>query len=258
MKDKTVFITGSTSGIGFGIAKKFATSGCTIIIHGIADGDTIKSALSELKSLGANAYFVAGDLSKPSEIESMFKEIEAISSGVDILINNAGIQFVSPIEDFPNDKWEQIIRIDLIASYYTSKFAIPYMRSKKWGRIINIASAHAHVASPFKTAYVSAKHGILGLTKTLALEVGMDFITVNAIAPGYVETPLVLNQVEATAKARGISKEEVIKNVMLGPHVTKKFVQISEVAGIAFFLCQEDASSITGTSILVDAGWTAQ
>jgi 3-hydroxybutyrate dehydrogenase len=259
MKEKVVMITGSTSGIGLGIAKKFASSGAKIVINGFAQKPQLDGIIQELKSLGAvDVLFDPADLSKPAEIDNMFKNIINHCQTIDVLINNAGIQFVSPIEDFPPEKWEAIIRIDLIASFYTIKNAIPYMKKNKWGRIINIASAHALVASPFKSAYVAAKHGILGLTKTAALEVAKDGITVNAISPGYVRTPLVLGQIADTAKARGMTEEEVTDKIILGAQATKKFVEIEEVASLAYYLCSTEAASITGTSLSMDGGWTSQ
>jgi 3-hydroxybutyrate dehydrogenase len=259
MKDKNILITGSTSGIGLGIAKKFASLGAGIIINGFADQKVIDEALAELKIMGASsASYAAADLSKPEEIQAMFDKIWKNYSKIDVLINNAGIQFVSPIEDFPPEKWEAIIRIDLLSSFYTIRSVIPLMKNQKWGRIINIASAHALVASPFKSAYVAAKHGMLGMTKTVGLEVAEFGITVNAICPGYVKTPLVLGQVADTARTRGISEEDVIKKVMLGPQATKRFVEISEVAELAAFLATDQAGSITGTALSIDGGWTAQ
>lgn len=259
MKDKAVMITGSTSGIGFGIAKKFAAANANIIINGFASKEQMDNIVDELKLLGAaSILFDGADLSKPQEIEDMFKNVASHYGGVDVLVNNAGIQFVSPIEDFPPEKWEAIVRIGLIASFYTIKHAVPYMKEKKWGRIINIASAHALVASPFKSAYVAAKHGLLGLTKSAALELAKDGITVNAICPGYVKTPLLLGQVADTAKARGMSEEEVIDKVILGAQATKKFVEIEEIASLAYYLCKSAAASITGTALPMDGGWTAQ
>ena len=259
MKEKVVIITGSTSGIGLGIAKKFASSGAKIVINGFAQKPQVDSIIKDLKSLGAvDVLFDSADLSKPAEIDTMFKNIINHFQTIDILINNAGIQFVSPIEEFPPEKWEAIIRVDLIASFYTIKYAIPHMKKNKWGRVINIASAHALVASPFKSAYVAAKHGILGLTKTAALEVAKDGITVNAISPGYVKTPLVLGQIADTAKARGMTEEEVTDKIILGSQATKKFVEIEEIASLAYYLCSTEAASITGTSLSMDGGWTSQ
>lgn len=259
MKDKIIVVTGSTSGIGLGIAKRFARGGANLVINGFADAKVVEELKEELKNLGAvSVVYMPADLTKPDEINLMFGNILAQFGKVDVLINNAGIQFVSPIEDFPPEKWEAIIRIDLIASFYTTRAVIPSMKKQKWGRVINIASAHALVASPFKSAYVAAKHGLLGMTKTVGLEVAEFGVTVNAICPGYVKTPLVLGQVANTAKVRGISEEEVITKVMLGPQATKRFVEISEVAELAYFLASDGAASITGTALSIDGGWTAQ
>jgi 3-hydroxybutyrate dehydrogenase len=259
MKDKVVVITGSTSGIGFGIASKFAKDGAKLVINGFASDSEINKISTDLLSLGAvDVLFLGADLSKPLEIDNMFDNIIQKYQRIDVLVNNAGIQFVSPIETFPPEKWEMIIRVDLIAAFYTIKNVIPIMKKQKWGRVINIASAHALVASPFKSAYVAAKHGIIGLTKSVALEVAQDGITVNSICPGYVKTPLVMNQIADTAKARSMSEEDVIKNVILGVQATKKFVEIEEVAEFVYFLSSEMASSITGASLSIDGGWTAQ
>ena len=259
MKDKVIVITGSTSGIGLGIAKNFAKAGSSIVINGFPGQEPVDQIKTELIELGAkDIFYHPADLSKPQEIDDMFDKIVSQFSWVDVLVNNAGVQFVSKIEEFPPEKWENIIRIDLIAAFYTTRRVIPLMKKNRWGRVINIASAHALAASPFKSAYVAAKHGILGMTKSVALEVAEEGITVNAICPGYVKTLLVLNQVADTAKARGISEEDVIKKVMLGPQATKKFVEIEEVAELAMFLCSDKARSITGTGLSIDGGWTAQ
>jgi 3-hydroxybutyrate dehydrogenase len=259
VKDKVVVVTGSTSGIGLGIAKRFAGDNAKLVINGFAPADQVASIKNELMHLGAKEVLYDGaDLSKPQEIDAMFAKIMKHWGTVDVLINNAGIQFVSPIEDFPPEKWEAIIRIDLIASFYSIKNVIPAMKKNGWGRIINIASAHALVASPFKSAYVAAKHGMFGMTKSVALEVAQSGITVNAICPGYVKTPLVLGQVADTAKARSMSEEDVIKNVLLGAQATKKFVEIEEIASLAYYLCSSSAASITGTALSMDGGWTSQ
>lgn len=258
MKDKVVVVTGSTSGIGLGIASKFAKHGAKIVINGFADSAQITQISKNLMALGAaDVSFEGADLSIPEQIDAMFKSIMQKYKKVDVLVNNAGIQFVSPIEDFPPEKWEMIMRIDLIASFYTIRNVVPIMKKQNWGRVINIASAHALVASPFKSAYVSAKHGMLGMTKTVALEVAQHGITVNAICPGYVNTPLVRNQIADTAKAKGMSQEDVIQNVILGVQATKKFVEIEEIADLAYFLATDSASSITGTALSIDGGWTA-
>jgi 3-hydroxybutyrate dehydrogenase len=259
MKEKVVVITGSTSGIGLGIAKRFAKDGAKIVINGFASLWEIEVIKEDLSAIGATEVMYAGaDLSKPEEINEMFRKIMEDWSRIDVLVNNAGIQYVSPIEDFPAEKWEAVIRIDLLASFYTIKNVIPVMKKNGWGRIINVASAHALVASPFKSAYVAAKHGMLGMTKSVALEVAQDGITVNAICPGYVKTPLVLGQVADSAKARGMSEEDVIKNIILGAQATKKFVEIEEIVELAYYLCSDSAASITGSGLSIDGGWTAQ
>ncbi|HJD55341.1 MAG TPA: 3-hydroxybutyrate dehydrogenase [Rickettsia endosymbiont of Pyrocoelia pectoralis] len=259
MKDKIAIITGSTSGIGLEIAKHFAKLGAKLVINGFAKEEEIEKVSLELKKLGAGSVFYQGaNLEKPAEIRTMFKNITKEFGKIDILVNNAGIQHVAPVDEFPEDKWEQILRIDLIASFYTTKYAIPIMKKNGFGRIVNIASAHAYVASPFKSAYVAAKHGILGFTKTVALEVAENNITVNAICPGYVNTPLVRNQIADTAKARHISEESALRDVILKSQATKKFVEASEIADLVLFLCDEKASSITGAGLLIDGGWTAQ
>ncbi len=258
MQDKIVLITGSTSGIGLEIAKHFAMLKAKIIINGLEGKDIVEKVTAELKSLGAaDILYHPANLAKPEEIVQMFEEVTRKYGKLDILVNNAGIQFVSPIENFPDDKWEAIIRINLISSFYTIKHAVPMMKKNGWGRIINICSSHALVASPFKSAYVSAKHGLLGLTKTVALEVAEHNITVNAICPGYVKTPLVMNQIADTAKARNMTEEAVIRDVILAAQATKKFVEIDEIANLVLFLCDEKAGSITGVPLTIDGGWTA-
>jgi 3-hydroxybutyrate dehydrogenase len=259
MKNKIAFVTGSTSGIGLGIAKYLASKGFNLIINGFGDENLISEIKQNLLNLGSkHVEHDNTDLTKSADIKAIFNKIRDQYGVLDILINNAGMQFVSSLEDFPEEKLEKIIQLDLMAAFYTTKYAIPLMKKNKWGRIINIASAHALVASPFKAPYVAAKHGLLGMTKAVALELAQENITVNAICPGYVETPLVLGQVESTAKLRNITPEEVIKNVMLGPQATKKFVQIEEIAALVGFLCSDDSKSITGTGISIDGGWTSQ
>jgi 3-hydroxybutyrate dehydrogenase len=259
MKDKVVVITGSTSGIGLGIAKKFASEGACVVINGFGIESEIDQILAELTVLGAtDVMYDSADLSKPEEIDAMFSTIIETFAKIDILVNNAGIQFVSPIDEFPADKWELIMRVCLNASFYTIKNSLPSMKKQQWGRIINIASAHALVASPFKSAYVAAKHGIHGLTKSVALEVAREGITVNSICPGYVKTPLVLGQIADTAKARNKTEDDVENNVLLAAQATKKFVKIEEVASLVYYLCSKEAASITGTALSMDGGWTAQ
>lgn len=259
MGNKVVLVTGSTSGIGEGIAKAFAGEGHNIILNGFGERESIEKIKKEIIGLGAKeVFYVPADLSEPKEINSAFDSILEKFGRIDILVNNAGIQFVSPIEDFPPEKWEEIIRVNLISSFYTIKRALPEMKKSGWGRIINIASCHGLVASPFKSAYVAAKHGIVGLTKSVALEAGPFSVTVNAICPGYVKTPLVLNQIADTARVRGISEEEVVKKVLLEPQATGRFVEIEEIAELAKFLCSEKSGSVTGAALTIDGGWTSR
>jgi len=256
---KTALVTGSTSGIGLGIAKAFAGQGANIILNGFGDAKEIETLQDSIAAdHGVQVRYDGADLSKQGEIETMMGKAIGEFGGIDILVNNAGIQYVAPVDEFPVEKWNAIIAINLTASFHTVRLALPRMKAKKWGRVINIASAHALVASPFKSAYVAAKHGIAGLTKTVALEVAEAGITINAICPGYVWTPLVQKQIPDTAKARGITEDQVINDVLLHAQPTKKFVQIDEVAALATFLAGDDAASITGAMMPIEGGWTAQ
>jgi 3-hydroxybutyrate dehydrogenase len=255
---KTAIVTGSTSGIGLGIAHALAGAGANIVINGFGEVAAIeetRAALSREHNVGV-AYSGA-DISKPDDIAAMVEMAQSEFGGADIIVNNAGIQHVAPIEEFPVEKWDAILAINLSGAFHAIRLSVPAMKQKKWGRIINIASAHALVASPFKAAYVAAKHGILGLTKTVALEVAEHGITANAICPGYVMTPLVQKQIPEQAKARGISEEAVVRDVLLAPQSTKRFVEVSEVAALAAFLASDEAGSITGTALPIDGGWTA-
>lgn len=255
---KTALITGSTSGIGLGIAEQLASAGVRIVLNGMGDATEIEATRMRIAdTYGVEVSFNGADMSQPESIEAMFESIAAEFGGVDILVNNAGIQYVAAIDEFPVAKWDAVIAINLTAAFHTIRLALPYMKKKKWGRIIQIASAHALVASPYKSAYVAAKHGIAGLTKAVALEVAEQGITVNAICPGYVWTPLVEKQVPETAKARGISEAEVIQNVLLAAQPTKQFVTIEQVAALASFLSNDAAASITGAVLPIDGGWTA-
>ena len=259
LKNKTALITGSTSGIGLGIAEAFAAAGANVILNGFGDAAEIEAIRARLASEhGATVRYDGADMSKPKSIEAMITAPLAEFGVIDILVNNAGIQHVAPIDEFPPEKWDAIIAINLSSAFHTTRLALPAMKKKGWGRIINLASAHALVASPFKSAYVAAKHGIAGLTKTVALEVAEQGITVNAICPGYVRTPLVEKQIPETAKARGITEEQVINDVMLSAQPTKEFVTVEQVAALAQFLCSDDAGSITGAILPIDGGWTAQ
>lgn len=257
IKGKTAIITGSTSGIGLGIAKGFAKEGINLVINGFGDKADIEKTCNELESLGAKVTYNAADMTKPEQIAVMVENTAKKFGGIDIIVNNAGIQNVSPVEDFPPEKWNAIIAINLSSAFHTVKAAVPHMKKSGWGRIINIASAHGLVASPFKSAYVAAKHGVVGFTKSVALEVAQNGITCNAICPGYVYTKLVENQIKDTAEARNMSEEDVVKNVLLAAQWTKKFVTVEQVAGTALFLCSPTADNITGTSIAIDGGWTA-
>ena len=258
-KGATALVTGSTSGIGLGIATALAAKGVNVVLNGFGDAGEIEKLRAKLAAdHGVKVRYDGADLSKQDAIESMMRSALAEFGSIDILINNAGIQFVAPIDEFPVDKWNAIIALNLTASFHTIRLALPAMKTKKWGRIINVASAHALVASPFKSAYVAAKHGIAGLTKTVALEVAEQGITMNAICPGYVWTPLVEKQIPDTAKARGLTEAQVISDVLLHAQPTKQFVQVSEVAALASFLASDEAASITGAIIPIDGGWTAQ
>ena len=255
---KTALITGSTSGIGLGIAEQLAKAGARIVLNGIGDAAEIEATRARLaQTYGVEVRFNGADMSRPEAIEAMFQSINTDLGGIDILINNAGIQHVAPIDEFSTAKWDAVIAINLSAAFHTIRLALPGMKQRKWGRIVQIASAHALVASPFKSAYVAAKHGIAGLTKSVALEVAEQGITVNAICPGYVWTPLVEKQVPETARARGISEAEVIQSVLLAAQPTKQFVTIDQVASFAAFLAGDDAASITGAILPIDGGWTA-
>ncbi len=258
LKDKVAIITGSTSGIGLGIATGLAKAGCKVVMNGFGDPEQIEKTRAELaETHGVQVLYSGADMTKPDEIEAMVDLTKAEFGGVDIIVNNAGIQHVSPVDEFPVEKWDAIIAINLTSAFHTIRLAVPLMKKKGWGRIVNIASAHGLIASPFKSAYVSAKHGMLGLTKTVALEVAEQGITCNAICPGYVMTPLVEGQIDDTAKARGIDRESVVRDVLLAEQWTKRFVTVEELAGLTVFLCGEAGASITGTALPVDGGWTA-
>jgi 3-hydroxybutyrate dehydrogenase len=259
LNGRTAVVTGSTSGIGLGIATALAAQGANVVLNGFGDGAEIERLRATLAAdHGVAVRFDGADLTQATAIEAMMSKTLAEFGAIDILVNNAGIQFVAPIDEFPVAKWDQIIALNLTASFHTIRLALPAMKAKQWGRIVNIASAHALVASPYKSAYVAAKHGVAGLTKTVALEVATFGITMNAICPGYVWTPLVEKQIPDTAKARGITEEQVKNDVLLYAQPTKKFVQVDEVAALAVHLASDAAASITGAIIPVDGGWTAQ
>ena len=259
LKGKTALITGSTSGIGGGIAEVLAAQGANIVLNGFGDKTDIESQRASLATKhGVEVHYDGSDLMQADQIRAMLDAAISHFGGVDILINNAGIQHVAPIDEFPVEKWEAIIALNLSASFHTIRLALPAMKAKQWGRIINIASAHALVASPYKSAYVSAKHGLAGLTKTVALEVAQQGVTVNAVCPGYVWTPLMEKQIPDTAKARGISEQQVINDVMLSGQPTRKFVTIEQVASLCAYLASDEAASITGSLQSIDGGWVAQ
>ncbi|QEN88416.1 3-hydroxybutyrate dehydrogenase [Labrys sp. KNU-23] len=258
LKNKAAVVTGSTSGIGLGIARALAREGANVMLNGLGDAAEIEKTRAGIETeFGVKALFSPANLMEPAAVKGLIGEAEAAFGAVDILVNNAGIQFVSPIDEFPDDKWEAIIKLNLLASFYAIKSALPGMKRKGWGRIINTASAHSLVASPFKSAYVAAKHGIAGLTKTVALEVAQQKITCNAISPGYVWTPLVEAQIPDTMKARNMTEDEVKREVLLAAQPTKEFVTIDQVAALAVYLCSDAAASITGANLSMDGGWTA-
>jgi len=259
LKGKSALVTGSTSGIGLAIARAIAEQGANLTINGFGDAAAIEKERSGIeKDFGVKAVYSAADMSKPADIAAMIKTAETTFGGLDILVNNAGIQFVAPIEEFPIEKWDQIISINLSAAFHAMRAAVPGMKARKWGRIISTASAHSLVASPFKSAYVTAKHGLAGLSKTVALETATFGITVNCISPGYVWTPLVEKQIPDTAKARGMTEEQVKRDVILAAQPTKEFVTVEEVASLAVYLCSDAAKAITGANLSIDGGWTAE
>jgi 3-hydroxybutyrate dehydrogenase len=259
LKGKTALVTGSTSGIGLGIAEALGREGANLVLNGFGDNAEIERLRARLgEACGVRVTYDGADMSQPPAIEAMMKKAIAEFGAVDVLVNNAGIQHVAPIDEFPVAKWDAILAINLNAAFHTTRLALPAMKKRRWGRIVNIASAHALVASPYKSAYVTAKHGLAGLTKTAALEVAESGITVNAICPGYVWTPLVEKQIPDTAKARGMTEEQVKRDVLLAAQPTRKFVAIEEVAALALYLASDAASSITGALLPLDGGWTAQ
>jgi 3-hydroxybutyrate dehydrogenase len=258
LKSKAAVVTGSTSGIGLAAARALAKEGANVLINGFGDAADIEKERSRIeKEFDVRAIYSPADMTKPDEIAEMIATAEKTFGSVDVLVNNAGIQFVSPIEDFPVEKWNQIIAINLSSAFHTIRAALPGMKKRKWGRIIQTASAHSLVASPFKSAYVSAKHGMAGLTKTIALETATDGITVNCISPGYVWTPLVEKQIPDTMKARNLTREQVMNDVLLAAQPTKQFVTVEEIAALVVYLCSDAAKNITGANLSIDGGWTA-
>jgi 3-hydroxybutyrate dehydrogenase len=255
---KVSLVTGSTSGIGLGIARALAAAGSAVVLNGFGKPEDIAATQAELAAdFNVRVSYSAADMSKPDAIQGMIEDVLASAGRLDILVNNAGIQHVAPIQDFPLAKWDAILAINLSSAFHTTRAALPAMLANKWGRIINVASAHGLVASPFKSAYVAAKHGIVGLTKVTALETAEQGITCNAICPGYVYTPLVEAQIESQAKAHGIAREQVIRDVLLAQQPNKRFATVEEIGALALFLASDASASITGITLPVDGGWTA-
>ncbi|WP_158813627.1 3-hydroxybutyrate dehydrogenase [Methylocapsa sp. S129] len=258
LSKRNALVTGSTSGIGLAIARALAKEGANVVINGMGDAAAIETERASIeKDFGVKAFYNGADMMKPAEIGAMVKDAQGRLGSLDILVNNAGIQYVAPIEDFPVEKWDAIIAINLSAAFHAIRAAVPGMKAAKWGRIVSTASAHSLVASPFKSAYVSAKHGIAGLTKTVALELATFGVTANCISPGYVWTPLVERQIPDTMKARNLTKEQVINDVILAAQPTKEFVTADQVASLAVYLCSDAAAQITGANLSIDGGWTA-
>jgi 3-hydroxybutyrate dehydrogenase len=258
LRSKAALVTGSTSGIGLSVARALAGEGADVVLNGFGEPDAIERERAGIeREFGVRALHSGADMTKPDEIAHMVSEAEAAFGSLDILVNNAGIQHVAPVEAFPADKWEAIIAVNLSAPFHAIKAAVPGMKARGWGRIISTASAHSLVASPFKSAYVTAKHGLVGLTKTVALELAAHGVTVNCISPGYVWTPLVERQIPDTMRTRGLTEEQVINDVLLAAQPTKRFVTPDQVAALAVFLCSDAASQITGANLSMDGGWTA-
>ena len=259
LKAKSAVVTGSTSGIGLGIARALAAQGADVMINGFGEAAGIEAVRAQLeRTCGVRVRYSAADMARPGEIAAMIAEAEQAFGRVDILVNNAGIQHVAPVDEFPIDQWDAIIAVNLSSAFHATRAVLPGMKRRGWGRILNIASAHGLVASPYKSAYIAAKHGIVGFTKTVALEVARQGITCNAICPGYVLTPLVEKQIDDQARTHGLPREEVVEKVMLERQPSKQFVKVEEVAALAVFLCGEAAASMTGASLPVDGGWVAQ
>ena len=258
LKGKTALVTGSTSGIGLAIARALAAEGANVMLNGFGEPAVIEETRAAIEEMGVRAGHDGADLTKIDHIERLVRHTVDELGQIDILVNNAGTQFVSPVDQFPVDKWDLIIALNLSAAFHTIRLALPAMKANGWGRIINTASAHSLVASPNKSAYVAAKHGIAGLTKTVALEAAQSGVTVNCISPGYVWTPLVENQIPDTMRTRGLTREQVMNDVLLAAQPTKQFVTVDQVASLALYLCRDEAGAMTGANLSMDGGWTAQ
>jgi len=256
---KSAVVTGSSSGIGRSIAESFAREGANVMLNGFGDAKEIEALRFGLeKQHGVKARYHGADMSKPAEIADLIRKAEAEFGAVDVLVNNAGVQHVAPVDEFPPEKWDWIIAINLTSVFHATRAALPGMKKRQWGRVVNIASAHGLVASPNKSAYVAAKHGVVGFTKTVALEVAETPIRVNAICPGFVRTPLVEKQIEDQARAHGVSIEKAMRDIILAPQPTKQFVKVEEIAAMALFLTTEAANQINGACLSIDGGWTAR
>jgi 3-hydroxybutyrate dehydrogenase len=258
LKGKSALVTGSTSGIGLAVARALAAEGADVTLNGFGDPGEIERLRQEIEAAsGVRTFFSGADLTRPDAVAAMMSESADALGPIDILVNNAGTQHVSPVEDFPPEKWDLLIALNLSAVFHTTRLALPAMKAKGWGRVINTASAHSLVASPNKAPYVATKHGVAGFTKAVALETATSGVTVNCISPGYVWTPLVENQIPDTMKARGLTREQVMNDVLLAAQPTKQFVTVDQVAALALFLCRDEASAITGANLSMDGGWTA-
>jgi 3-hydroxybutyrate dehydrogenase len=257
LQGQVAVVTGSTSGIGLALAQQLAGQGVHVVLNGLGDAAAIEKARAGIQAMGVKALYHGADMTNPEQIADLIASAHAQLGRLDILVNNAGIQHVAPVDEFPLEKWDQIIAINLTSAFHSARAAIPLMKAQGRGRIVNIASAHGLVASPFKSAYVAAKHGVVGLTKTIALEVAREGITCNAICPGYVKTALVEAQIVDQAKARGISEDEVMANVILAAQPTKKFVTFDQLGGLLLYLASDAGASVNGAALTVDGGWTA-
>jgi 3-hydroxybutyrate dehydrogenase len=259
LNGKGALVTGSTSGIGLAVARALAAEGANVMLNGFGDPAEITRLRGEIEQAsGAKIFYSSADLTRPAEIERMMDEAREALGGVDILVNNAGTQHVAPVDQFPPEKWNLLVALNLSAVFHTTRLALPGMKAKGWGRVINTASAHSLVASPNKAPYVATKHGVAGFTKAAALENATSGVTVNCISPGYVWTPLVENQIPDTMKARNLTREQVMNDVLLAAQPTKQFVTVDQVAALAVFLCRDEAAAITGANLSMDGGWTAQ